>query len=382
MITRPLLICALVAALFGVGIGVNADEVTLGSSKDNTLYEDPNGLLSNGAGMHFFTGRTANALNRRGVIAFDVASAIPAGSTIDEVQLTLHMSRTISGGQPVALHALTRDWGEAGSDASGAEGAGAPAEPGDATWIHTFFDTDFWDNPGGDFNPSASATTTVAGTGFYTWGSNSSMVADVQRWLDDPARNFGWIVIGNESQDVTAKRFDTKENSTADFRPALTVVFTPPVQTETICPSDSTINRGIVASGDISNLCESDDADWAFQPDALAATLVAPINIELRGDAPGESTGELRFMVEVAATETGVVQRIELFNFTTQQWEGTVFTNIDTSDRTYMVTRADASDYISDDTNAVRSRVSYFRPAGVPPFWNVEIDQAIWEIDF
>jgi hypothetical protein len=52
------------------------------------------------------------------------------------------------------------------------------------------------------------------------------MVADVQQWLDQPASNFGWIIIGNESQSGTSKRFNSREFGGSDA-PGLEVVFTP-----------------------------------------------------------------------------------------------------------------------------------------------------------
>src|SRR6266498_3799000 len=66
-----------------------ADTVTLGTSKDNTLYQSATGSLSNGAGSYFFVGRTDAAQIRRGVIAFNVAGSIPAGSTITSVMLKI-----------------------------------------------------------------------------------------------------------------------------------------------------------------------------------------------------------------------------------------------------------------------------------------------------
>ena len=39
------------------------------------------------------------------------------------------------------------------------------------------------------------------------------MVADVQGWLDNPASNFGWLMLGDESTNLTAKRFDTREST-------------------------------------------------------------------------------------------------------------------------------------------------------------------------
>ena len=51
------------------------------------------------------------------------------------------------------------------------------------------------------------------------------MVADVQSWLDNPATNFGWLVLGDESTSATAKRFDTRESTSS---PVLTIEYTEP----------------------------------------------------------------------------------------------------------------------------------------------------------
>jgi hypothetical protein len=204
-----------------------ADVIALGSSRDNTLYESASGFLSNGAGSYLFTGSTAGSEIRRALLAFDVTGSVPAGATINSASLDLSMSKTISGSQPVSLHRVTADWGEAGSDAGGEEGGGAVAQTGDATWLHTFRATGFWASAGGDFAPAPSATQSVGGPAPYTWGSTAAMVSDVQGWLDVPAGNFGWIVIGNESSSFTSKRFNSRENAGESSRPMLTIDFTP-----------------------------------------------------------------------------------------------------------------------------------------------------------
>jgi cytochrome c peroxidase len=197
--------------------------VTLQPSKDNTLYKDDTGSLSNGTGARLFVGNTDNELARRAVIAFDVAGAIPEGSTIVSATLRLYMSRTNTVGQAVTLHRLLADWGEGNSNAPDNEGAGTSATTGSATWLHTFFRTGFWTTPGGDFSPAASASTMVGGLGFHTWGSTAEMVAEVQDWLDHPETNFGWLLLGNESTWQTAKRFDSRESFTPAGWPALIV---------------------------------------------------------------------------------------------------------------------------------------------------------------
>lgn len=200
--------------------------VSVGAVNDNTLYESLTGALSNGAGMHFFTGKTNNGDLRRGLVMFDVAAAVPANATIVSVDLKLNMSKSNTGTQTTNLHRVTTDWGEGASNASGDEGGGAASMTNDATWIHTFFSTSFWGSNGGDFNPASSASAAIGGLNQYTWAS-AQMVTDVQDMLDNPGNNFGWILIGNEVPNQTAKRFDTKENPTPANRPELVITYNP-----------------------------------------------------------------------------------------------------------------------------------------------------------
>jgi hypothetical protein len=112
----PAILVPLIFATALGGIGPRlaiADIVNINPSKDNTLYEyvPANGDLSNALGNHFFTGETAMGELRRGVLAFDIAGNVPAGSTITSVTLTLNMSRTPSGtARTVELHRLLADW--------------------------------------------------------------------------------------------------------------------------------------------------------------------------------------------------------------------------------------------------------------------------------
>ena len=124
----------------------------------------------------------------------------------------------------VQLRRVLSNWGEGASDASGEEGSGAEAAPGDATWVHTFFDTTAWGTLGGDFLSTASGTALVGDFGSYGW-SSGGMVADIQSWLNDPSRNFGWALIGNEGSNQTAKRFDSKDGGGP--HPVLEVVYLP-----------------------------------------------------------------------------------------------------------------------------------------------------------
>jgi len=218
--------------------GARAGSVDIVSNKDNTLYESATGALSNGVGAHMFAGRTGQASGsiRRALVAFDVAGSIPAGSTVKAVTLHLYMSRTNSEAcaRTVALHRVLASWGEGTSNDNAQEGNGAVATTGDATWIHRFYPNQFWSSAGGDFAASTSASTAVDAIGDYAW-SGAGLVTEVQGWLDSPAGNFGWALIGDETTATTAKRFETRETTTAAQRPRLTVTFDPPAGTGACC---------------------------------------------------------------------------------------------------------------------------------------------------
>ncbi len=202
--------------------------VELAASKDNTLYESQVGASSNGAGQGLFAGKTNNNVRRRALVQFDISGAVPTGATIESVELTLTVNRTVTQLQPFTVHRVTSDWGEGASDAAANEGRGIAAQPGDATWLHTFSPDQSWQTPGGDFLSTASGQINIIANGDYTWPSSPSLVADVQAWVDDPGSNFGWIVIGDEAEQKSAKRFASREFTSASDRPKLVITFTPP----------------------------------------------------------------------------------------------------------------------------------------------------------
>lgn len=234
---RALVLAALAAAT----IAAHADVVNITSVKDNTLHEDADGLLSNGIGPVMFVGEVASggtSGSRRGVIEFDIAGNVPAGSTINSVTLRMYCSRTTSGSRRIELHRLLQEWGEGtsqtGDETTGGGGGGGGATTGDATWLHRYYNDVFWTTTGGDFSAVNSGDTMVNQIGHYNW-SAAGMRADVQGWLDDPESNHGWLMLGMENGSRTAKRFNTHEAVTPGTQPQLTIDFTPPPSP---CPGD------------------------------------------------------------------------------------------------------------------------------------------------
>ncbi len=248
MTTRSALLgtASTLACLAAVAGPARGDMVTLTTSVDNTLIEDPAGGYSEGAGYNFYAGRVGSnggGTLRRGVIKFD-CSAIPPGSNIQLVTLKLYCSKAGStAAYTVTLKRLAASFGEGASFAFG--GAGANSEPGDATWLHRFYPNVLWTTPGGDFSSTVSASKSVStANAWYSWSSTPTLVADVQSWVNAPTANFGWIVQGNETTLQSVKRFDTKEAGVAT-RPQLVIVYTPPVFGD--LTSDSKVNASDLA---------------------------------------------------------------------------------------------------------------------------------------
>ncbi|MGJ8645216.1 MAG: DNRLRE domain-containing protein [Luteolibacter sp.] len=220
-ITYSLLALISVFASTGAAFGTT---VMINPLKDNSIFSGNTGN-SSGSSSNLFAGQTNGSSNNRALLSFDVASFVPSGATINSVTLSLNMNN-VGGGESSArtytLHRLLTNWGEGASNATG--GSGAAAVASDATWVSAMHGSTAWSTAGGDFIAGASASASV-GTdlGLQTWSSTATSVADVQSWLDTPAQNFGWILIGDETASGSARRFDSREGSTA---PVLSIDYT------------------------------------------------------------------------------------------------------------------------------------------------------------
>lgn len=195
--------------------------VTLEPTRNNTIFSEATN--SNGKGSYLFVGRTNAGGLRRALVYFDVSREIPEDAMIQSATLRLRMNRTITGAASISVHRLDRDWGEGDSNAFGEEGMGAPAQAGDATWNNAIHPDTAWSTSGGDFQTGASATTSVSGIGQYEW-SSATLASDVQAWIDDPASELGWILIGPETA-TSAKRFESRHSGVATNRPQLIVTY-------------------------------------------------------------------------------------------------------------------------------------------------------------
>jgi len=194
---------------------------------DNTLFQDATGSLSSGQGASLFVGNPNGGVGlRRALVHFNVASVVPATARILSAQLQFNVVNSPVA-TPLAMtgHLVQQPWGEGTSVSSG--GAGAPAQLGDATWLHTFYPSAFWITPGGDFDATASFTISTPGVGTAIAPVTPLAIRDVQAWLDAPTSNYGWLLrMVNEVTIPSVRRIDSRESTGP--RPSLSVTYALP----------------------------------------------------------------------------------------------------------------------------------------------------------
>jgi hypothetical protein len=204
-------LCLVLAALVATSTTAAAEVIVIHPARDNTLFLDAGGLISNGAGAGLFVGNNALSNTRRALVFFDVADSLDVAAVIDSVELRLNVdSAPNSTLQNVSIHRVLASWGEGTSVSTG--GAGAASTDGDATWLHRFYSGTFWNAPGGDFDPASSASTNVGVSGWHVWTS-AALAEDVALWLSTPAANSGWLIQGPEDAPSTVRRFDSRETA-------------------------------------------------------------------------------------------------------------------------------------------------------------------------
>jgi len=221
--------------LAAAGDRVVAAQTSLLPSADTTLIE-LNPTNNFGASTFFNTGSIQNPLGtvpgflyprNRGLLKFDVGSVIPRGSRVTSVQLVVDVRKAPIPDEGVQtidndVHRMLKEWGEGNKTSipMSTGTLGAPATLGEASWMSRLTGVADWDEPGGkngtDYVSNATATVGLfdesTGPYFMNSGAFSNLTSDVQKWVDNPGTNFGWMLKArNEAPSWTAKRLIARE---------------------------------------------------------------------------------------------------------------------------------------------------------------------------
>ena len=167
-------------------------------------------------------GTTQNGPRTRALFRFDFTS-LPTNTVVQSAKLTVQVTQQPIDGYDFTafgLHRMFRPWGEGKKNPVSQPGQGVPATAGEATWLHAFYPTNQWTQPGGlagtDFSPNESSFEIIydVANSPYVFPSTPEMVDDVALWIAKPASNHGWMLqCADENLRFTARRFGTREDA-------------------------------------------------------------------------------------------------------------------------------------------------------------------------
>ncbi|GAI31266.1 unnamed protein product [marine sediment metagenome] len=143
-----------------------------------------------------------------GLFEWDISSEIPVGSTVQSASITLYVDPGDPGGS-FDFYELKKNWTETG-----------------ATW-NKYDGINDWQSPGAEGADDRGTTVlgTMPGTaGSHTVTLNSSGIALVQNWVNNPDTNYGVILRGSST---AGTRYFSSENSDTANRPKLTIEYIP-----------------------------------------------------------------------------------------------------------------------------------------------------------
>ena len=168
----------------------------------------------------------------------------------------------------------------------------------------------------------------------------------------------------------------------SNFMDILTLKYPSQVTGVTILPDSFTIVRGLLLSGGLPDLFDSDDSRLGVRTAVFAPSIEPPVQIEVVGTSPTETPSELRFRFEGMASRNLIERRISLYNYVTQSYEELHVGFAATSDEVVeIVITSNPSRFVEPGTGEVKSLMTW-KAAAFSFFtgWNVGIDQAVWRI--
>lgn len=246
--SRRALVTAVVVGLAWLDpmVGVCATNHFVPDADTSLLEVSPSNNLGGFSGMN--SGTTQNGPRNRALLHFNL-SELPTNAVIQTAKLTVHVTQQPIDGYDFTafgLHRMFRPWGEGDKIPVTQPGQGVPATAGEATWLHAFYPTNQWAEPGGQLGTDYSSIESSFEIIYdvpnspYTFPSTPELVDDVQLWINNPATNRGWMLrCADELPRFTARRFGTRED--ANNAPVLELKYLVPPLLQISLTNDSQV---------------------------------------------------------------------------------------------------------------------------------------------
>lgn len=205
----------------------------------------------------FEIGKKPNKV-RRGFYQFDLSS-LPAGAIISDATFSIRREGGDGATLSLSVHRVTQPWTEGG-----------------LTWNNRQSLTP-WGTPGGDFNPTAWASTLADGTKTY---KDFGVASLVQAWANGTYPNYGLMVKQSDETALDKRHnYDTREQGDVNRKPKLVITYL------TQFPCQDIPNRAPLANLDVATTPSdmpltipvlANDADPDGNPLTLAS-IIGPV---------------------------------------------------------------------------------------------------------
>lgn len=147
-----------------------------------------------------------------------------------------------------------------------------------------------------------------------------------------------------------------------------------------ILPSAFTITRGVLQSGGLADLFNSDDSYLNVEARRPTEVAAASVEIVVEGISPTEAPASLTLTFEGSTSGSPVSQRIEVYNFHTSTWETVDERDGQSTDSTVQIILNDAARYVQTGSGTVRARIGYHDRGVTYPAWGSRFDLVRWTI--
>lgn len=150
----------------------------------------------------------------------------------------------------------------------------------------------------------------------------------------------------------------------------------------TVAPSNYSLFRGILVSGNLSSLFNSDDNRLAVKAGLTLDSSESPVTIVVSGTSPSATASVLQFKVESQAQSVGVQQKLELYDYIANGYVLVDTRNATSNvDSLVTVSPVNPSRFVQSGTRAIQGRI-LFKPNGPMVSFPMEgrVDWVQWTI--
>jgi hypothetical protein len=228
------------------------------------------------------------------------------------------------------------------------------------------------------YNDATNDWTFSRSGGVATW--------QTQTYAQNPNANaLSWGYLFNFRFDADAPQVDASATMNL-FKPGVLTDLTaaikaPGSNTVVVAPNSVNVAPGIIIAGGLSELATSDDSRMTCRPGAVFVNSQFPVTMTVEGILAVQTPSVLKFKVEAQCTSTNVNQRIQMYNFSTSQYDDMDLRACTVSDQVVEVTAANPGNYVEPVTKRVVATVSFKAYAAIFAYpWIGGVDQAVWTV--